>query len=176
MTLNTLHRRVANAALYGGLIGFAALTVVPMVATPAHADASATARNETIVRDAFQRWAAGENVFQHLLAPDIVWTIPGSSSVARTYRGMNDFVENASVPLVSRLATPLVPQVQRIWAVEDRVMIRFNAAATTTGGHPYRNQFVWFFRMKDGKVAEAEAFLDLAAYEQVVANNTPRAK
>lgn len=175
MTLETLRRRVANIAFCGGL-GLAALTVVPMVATPVRADTSATARNETIVREAFQRWAAGENVFQHLLAPDIVWIIPGSGSVARTYRGMNDFVENASVPLVSRLATPLVPQVQRIWAVEDRVMIRFNATATTTGGHPYHNQFVWFFRMKEGKVAEAEAFLDLAAYERVVANNTPRAR
>lgn len=176
MTLTTSRRRLANAAFCGGLVALTALTAVPMFATPARADASATARNETIVRDAFQRWAAGENVFQHLLAPDIVWTIPGSGPVARTYRGMNDFVENASMPLVSRLATPLVPQVQRIWAVEDRVMIRFNATATTTGGHPYRNQFVWFFRMKEGKVTEAEAFLDLAAYEQVVANNMPRAR
>ena len=176
MTLKILRRRVAHAAFCGGLVGLAALTAVPMAATPARADASATARNETIVRDAFQRWAAGDNVFQQLLAPDIVWTIPGSGSVARTYRGMKDFVENASVPLVSRLATPLVPQVQRIWAVEDRVMIRFDAAATTTGGHPYRNQFVWLFRMRDGKVVEAEAFLDLVAYEQVVANNAPRAR
>lgn len=176
MALKTLHRRLANAAFCGGLVGLAVVTAVPMVATPLRADASSTARNETIVRDAFQRWAAGENVFQHLLAADIVWTIPGSGTVARTYRGMKDFVENASVPLVSRLATPLVPQVQYIWAVEDRVMIRFNAAATTTGGHPYRNQFVWFFRMKDGKVVEAEAFLDLVAYEQVVANNMPRAR
>lgn len=28
--------------------------------------------------------------------------------------------------------------------------------------------------MKDGKVAEAEAFLDLVAYQQVVDNNQPR--
>ena len=176
MTLTILRRRLAKAAFCGGLVGLIALTAVPMVATPARADATATAHNEAIVRDAFQRWAAGENVFQRLLAEDIVWTIPGSGSVARTYRGMNDFLENASMPLVSRLATPLVPQVEHIWAVDDRVMIRFNATATTTGGHSYRNQFVWFFRMKAGKVTEAEAFLDLAAYEKVVANNTPRAR
>ncbi|MBX9907515.1 MAG: nuclear transport factor 2 family protein [Beijerinckiaceae bacterium] len=176
MTLTILRHRLANAAFCCGLLGLIALTAVPMIATPARADTTATAQNEKIVRDAFQRWAAGENVFQRLLAEDIVWTIPGSGSVARTYRGMNDFVENASMPLVSRLATPLVPHVEHIWAVEDRVMVRFNASATTTGGHPYRNQFVWFFRMKDGKVAEAEAFLDLAAYEEVVANNAPRTR
>jgi hypothetical protein len=176
MAVTILYRRLANAAFCGGFIGLAALTSVPRIAAQTPADASTTARNERIVRDAFQRWEAGKNVFQELLAPDIVWTIPGSGPVARTYRGINDFVENASKPLISRLASPLVPQVQHVWAVEDRVMIRFNATATTTGGHPYRNQFVWFLRMKDGRVAEAEAFLDLTAYERVVANNTPRTK
>lgn len=163
--------RPATAARRIGLAAIVALAIAPAIAAPAQAD---TARNETIVRDAFQRWAAGDNVFQQLLAPDIVWTIPGSGSVAGTYRGMTDFIERASVPLVSRLATPLVPQVRHIWAVGDRVIVRFDATATTTGGHPYRNQFAWLFRMKDGKVAEAEAFLDLVAYQQVVDNNQPR--
>nr|WP_245476814.1 hypothetical protein [Bradyrhizobium sp. Leo170] len=30
------------------------------------------------------------------------------------------------------------------------------------------------FKMKDGSVVEAEAFLDLVAYQQVVDNNEPR--
>lgn len=61
-----------------------------------------------------------------------------------------------------------------IWAVGDRVIIRFDASATTTSGAPYRNQFVWIFRMEGGSVVEAEAFLDLVAYQQVVDNNEPR--
>jgi ketosteroid isomerase-like protein len=64
--------------------------------------------------------------------------------------------------------------VHHIWAVEDRVIIRFDASATTTSGAQYRNQFVWIFRMEDGSVVEAEAFLDLAAYQEVVDNNEPR--
>ena len=163
--------RSATATRRIGLAVIVALAISPATGAPARAD---TAQNETIVRDAFQRWAAGENVFQRLLAPDIVWTIPGSGPVAGNYHGITDFIERASVPLVSRLATPLVPQVRHIWAVGDRVIVRFDATATTTGGHPYRNQFAWLFRMKDGKVAEAEAFLDLAAYQQIVDNNQPR--
>nr|WP_246763299.1 hypothetical protein [Rhizobium sp. 007] len=58
----------------------------------------------------------------------------------------------------------------------DMVIIRFDGTATTTSGAPYRNQFVWIFRMKDGSVVEAEAFLDLVAYQQVVENNEPRAQ
>ncbi len=45
---------------------------------------------------------------------------------------------------------------------------------TTTSGAPYRNQFVWIFRLRDEIVVEAEAFLDLAAYQQVVDNNQLR--
>lgn len=146
--------------------------------TPAHANTAtrpeAEVRNEAIVREAFAGWAAGRgNVFD-LLAPDVRWTIHGSGPVADTYRGVEDFMKRGSAPLVSRLATPLQPVVQHIWAVGDRVIIRFDASATTTSGAPYRNQFVWIFRMDGGSVTEAEAFLDLVAYQQVVDNNEPR--
>ncbi len=137
-------------------------------------DANIEARNEATVRKAFEGWTAGGNVFADLLAPDVTWTIHGSGPVAGTYRGIKDFVDRASAPLVSRLATPLRPVVHHIWAKGDRVIVRFDASATTTSGAPYRNRFVWIFKMKDGSVVEAEAFLDLVAYQQVVDNNEPR--
>lgn len=151
-----------------------ALTFV-VVAAPAQAqDADVTARNAAIVRQAFDSWAKSGNVFAKLLAPDVRWTIHGSGPVAGTYTGLKDFVERASVPLISRLATPLVPKVHDIWAVADTVIIRFDASATTTSGAPYANQFVWIFRMSNGVVSEAQAFLDLVAYQKVVDNNAPR--
>lgn len=151
------------------LIGAAA----PVVA--ADVDESAVEiRNESIVRTAFDGWAAGRgNVFD-LLAPDVRWTILGSGPVAGTYHGKEEFAQRASAPLVSRLATPIRPQVHHIWSVGDRVIVRFDGSAVTTSGTQYRNQFVWIFRMRDGLVTEAEAFLDLAAYQHVVENNEPR--
>ncbi|TDR94509.1 nuclear transport factor 2 family protein [Enterovirga rhinocerotis] len=175
MTLN-LNRPLAIPARRHVLAAAIVSAMMPAFAAPAWSDTSATTRNETIVRQAFERWAAGENVFPLLLSPDVVWTIPGSGPVAGTYRGFTDFVEKASRPLVSRLATPIVPDVRHIWAAGDTVIVRFDGAATTTAGHPYRNQFVWIFRMGDGRVVEAEAFLDLAAYQQVVENNPVRAR
>ncbi|TKT82592.1 nuclear transport factor 2 family protein [Aquamicrobium sp. LC103] len=156
------------------------LTALAFVVAVAPAQASTIAapeaeiRNEAVVREAFEQWAAGSgNVFD-LLSPDVRWTIHGSGPVADTYDGVEDFVQRGSVPLVSRLASPLTPEVHHVWAVEDRVIVRFDAAATTTSGAPYRNQFVWIFRMEDGSVVEAEAFLDLVAYQEVVDNNEPR--
>lgn len=132
--------------------------------------------NKAIVRKAFEKWRSGGSVFAELLAPDVVWTIHGSGPVAGTYHNLHDFVERASAPLVSRLTTPVFPEVHDIMADADMVIVRFDGTATTTSGAPYRNQFVWIFRMKDGSVVEAETFLDLVAYQQVVENNEPRAQ
>ncbi|TWB08746.1 hypothetical protein FBZ99_11852 [Rhizobium sp. ERR 1071] len=133
-------------------------------------------RNKAIVEAAFEKWRGGTYVFAELLSPDVVWTIHGSGPVAGTYRNQEDFVEQASRPLTSRLATPIVPEVHNIFADGDTIIIRFDGAATTTSGAPYRNQFVWILKMKDGLVANAEAFLDLVAYQQVVDNNAPRSQ
>lgn len=142
-------------------------------AEPAAPDTATVAQNERIVRKAFDAWTGGESVFD-LLSPDVIWTIHGSGPVADTYKGVEDFVQRASVPLVSRLATPLTPEVHNIWAVGDIVVIRFDAAAITTSGAPYGNEFVWIWTIEDGVVVEAEAFLDLVAYQEVVDNNEPR--
>ncbi|NIA70517.1 nuclear transport factor 2 family protein [Pelagibius litoralis] len=135
----------------------------------------ATAANEAVVRQAFETWTEGTYVFNELLAPDVVWTIHGSGPVAGTYTNMDDFVERAAKPLTSRLVSPLVPEVHDIWAQKDTVIIRFDGSAITTSGTPYNNQFVWIFQMENGLVTEAEAFLDLLAYQEVVDNNAPRA-
>lgn len=161
------HRMIQSAS--------ALLVALTFLAAPAQAEGTdASARNEAIVRQAFDNWVDGGNVFAELLTPNVSWTIRGSGPVARTYTGIEDFVERGSVPLISRLATPLVPKVHDIWAVGDTVIIRFDGSATTTSGAPYTNQFVWIFRMTGGVVTEAEAFLDLVAYQQVVDNNVPR--
>ncbi len=69
-----------------------------------------------------------------------------------------------------------MPEVHNIVADGDTIIIRFDGTATTTSGAPYRNQFVWILEMKDGLVANVEAFLDLVAYQQIADNNAPRSQ
>lgn len=95
----------------------------------------------------------------------VQWRVPSNAK---------EFIERASAPLISRLATPIVPDVHGIWAAGDTVIVRFDGSATTTSGAPYVNQFVWIFGMADGVVTQAEAFLDLDAYQEVVDNNVLR--
>ena len=184
MTMLPIRRRVAGT----GRTIFATLALLS-VALPGAGIANTAAtqvqgadrttieqRNKAIVEAAFEKWRGGTYVFGELLAPDVIWTIHGSGPVAGTYRNQKDFIEKASRPLTSRLATPIAPEVHNILADGDTVVIRFDGTATTTSGAPYRNQFVWILKMKDGLVVNAEACLDLVAYQRVVENNAPRSQ
>jgi len=172
--LNRAGRAFVLASAFLVTIGSTANARTGTPAASETRDAAVEAHNKAIVQAAFEKWRAGGNVFAELLAPDIVWTIQGSGAVAGTYRGLEDFSKRASGPLVSRLTGPVIPDVRSIWANGDVVIVRFDGSATTTSGAPYRNQFVWILRMTGGRVVEAEAFLDLIAYQQVVENNEPR--
>ena len=128
-------------------------------------NANAETTNTAIVQKAFDDWAVQTGGVADILSPNVVWTIHGSGPVAGTYTSRESFLNDASLPLVDRLSRPIIPDVHHIWSFEDRVIIRFDGSATTTSGAPYNNQFVWIFRLEDGVVVEAEAFLDLVAYE-----------
>lgn len=184
MTNLRTHRRVAGVSRTALItlvllsLALSSAAVANTAATKVQAPASAAIeqRNREIVQAAFEEWREGTYVFAELLAPDVVWTIHGSGPVAGIYRNQKDFIEQASRPLTSRLATPIVPEVHNIFADGDTIIIRFDGTATTTSGAPYRNQFVWILKMKNGLVVNAEAFLDLVAYQQVIDNNAPRSQ
>lgn len=155
--MTMLKRLVMRAVIAGALLG----TLVAPVA--------AESRNREIVASAFDRWAAGgTGFFQEMLSPDVVWTIAGSGPVAGTYRGREAFLARAAAPLARRLASPIKPVVRNIWADGDHVIVHWDGSATARDGEPYRNSYLWVFRMQGGKVAEATAFLDLAAYDAVI--------
>ena len=157
------------------LIGMASVACAPIEATArGHAaesqdTATRAAHNNQMVTAAFDRWAAGgSGFFTEMLSPDVVWTIEGSGLSAGTYRGRDDFNARAVRPFVSRLRTPVRPVSKRIWAEGDHVIINWVGEAIARDGKPYRNHYVWIFRMQGDKAVEVNAFLDLAPYEDVI--------
>lgn len=150
--------------------GFAIAVLAAASACAAAAGMPAeTAGNRQLVDAAFQRWATGgSGFFDEVLHDDVVWTIVGSGPSAGTYRGRQAFVERAVAPFVARLATPIKPVSRQVWADGDHVIVRWNGEATAGDGQPYRNSYVWIFRMRGGRAVEATAFLDLAAYDDVL--------
>lgn len=150
----------------------AALLLSPVIPSgPAAAQATAPIenRNKQVVRAAFDRWAAGgTRFFEEMLAPDVVWTIEGSGPSAGVFRSRREFVDRAVAPFAARLSRGVIPTVRTIWSEGDEVAVHWDGEATAKDGQPYRNSYVWIFRMRGGKVVEATAFLDLAPYDDVL--------
>ena len=112
--------------------------------------------------------AGGTGFFQELLSPDVVWTIKGSGPSAGVFRGRQDFLDRAVTPFGSRLSRPVRPTVLDIWSEGDQVVVHWDGQGTARDGRPYRNSYVWIFRMRGGQAVEATAFLDLVPYDDVL--------
>ena len=129
---------------------------------------SLTEQNREIVRRAFADWARVGTRFFDLLAPAADWTIMGSGRAARTYHGRQAYVDAVMTPLAARLAGLVIPQLHQLWADGDQVIIRWAQDTPTRDGRRYRNEYAWFFTMRDGQAVAVTAFLDLAAYDELL--------
>jgi uncharacterized protein len=122
------------------------------------------AENKKAVAEAFDRWRSHTGSPFELLAEDAVWTIVGSSPLSMTYT-RQEFLDQVIHPFNARMATPLTPTVNGIYADGDMVIIFFEASATAKDNRPYQNTYTWYFQMKDGKVVKAIAFFDTRDFD-----------
>lgn len=158
---------VARAAL-----GFA-VTSAAVLAFSANASAQTPGRNKAAVEARFEAWKAGTGNPFELLADDASWTIEGNSVASKTYPTKEDFLRDVIRPFNARMSVGIKPDVRSITAEADRVVILFDARGTATDGAPYVNSYAWFFRMKAGRVVEANAFFDAVAFNDLWARVTP---
>ena len=125
--------------------------------------------NKEAVGKAFAAWAAGgQAFFDDMLAPDVVWTIKGSSPTAGVHRGKQALIDKAVKPLSTRLQRQIRPTIRKLWADGDHVIIEWDGEAVAKDGKPYRNSYLWIFRMQGGRAIEVTAYLDLAPYDDVL--------
>lgn len=148
----------------------AVLATAGMAASPVRAqDITATERaNKATVARAYAEWAAGGTRFFDILDDRVVWSILGSGPHARTYTNKTAFLEAAVAPFAARLSSPLKPTVRSMHTDGDEVITLWDGVATTRDGRTYRNTYAWFFTMRNGRVVEAKALLDLSAYGEVL--------
>ncbi len=153
--------------------------IADLEATPSHqADLQATQiieqRNKATVQQYFAQWRNRTGSVFDLLAPDATWTITGTGGTAGTYRSRQALLDQVVSPTSARLSAPIVPTVRGIWADGDMVIVLWDGEATARDGRPYRNTYTWYFRMKDGKVTEAIAFLDMSKFNDLWTRVSPQ--
>lgn len=123
---------------------------------------------ETVKR-AFEAWAAGRgNIFDDLLTEKTVWTIEGSGPHAKTYSSRSEFMAQAVAPFARRLSEPVRPTVRQIVADGSTVAVIWDGHGRAADGLPYKNSYAWIFEMDGERATKVTAFLDLAAYDDVL--------
>lgn len=124
--------------------------------------------NKGAVEASFQQWQDGKGSPFSLLSKDMRWTIAGSNRFAGTYE-RGPFIKDIVEPFSQRLKEPLKPTRWEVYEDGNIVIIHFDAEAPLINGGQYRNSYAWFFTFRNGEVSEVTAFLDMPAFEAVMA-------
>jgi len=151
---------------------FLTLVVAASLATAtltpiALAQNSADEANRSIVRRAFEAWAAGTGSPYDLLADNASWTITGNSAASKTYPSRRAFISEVIQPFGSRMSVGLKPTIKMMYADKGTVIVHFDAEGTARDGKAYANTYAWFLDMEDGKIVRASAFFDSIAFNDL---------
>lgn len=178
-----LERNAQVGPVAGGVVGLVLLFILGLVAAASTGCASKpdyrrvfgmdTKETEILITAAFERWRAGTGGPFELLADDVEWTIVGSSPYSRTYRSKREFMDEVINPFNARLSSPLVPTVDRINAGPGMVIVEFHGEAMARDGIAYRNSYVWFLVLRDGKIVSSVANFDTTLFDEFWQRVTP---
>jgi hypothetical protein len=136
--------------------------------------ASETSSNRDKVVAAFDAWMAGTGYITGLLADDLRWTIAGNSLASRTYESKQHFIDEVLEPFGLRFATPFRPvTIHGVYADGDTVIVHWDGLGTALDGLPYENSYAWFMTFRGSLVAEATAFYDSIAFDDLWRRVTP---
>lgn len=161
-------RLLTKLATGGGLLAIA--TSVGFGASAQEAAGSdltiREARNERLIREAFDRQVGGPDSFYALLADEVQWTIAGPEP--STYTSRQQFLAEGSGPVTARLSTPVRPSIRELYAEGDTVVAWWDGSATAIDGQPYRNSYAWIMTLREDRVVRVVAFLDTAALNELL--------
>lgn len=117
--------------------------------------------NKDAVCDYFARMSAGDPAASEIFAEDVSWWVPQGSSLAGTYRGKKAVLEMMGAG-VSAYSPDVAFEidVQRLLAEEDWVHAQVELAAAARDGTPYRNQYLFAVRLRDGLFVEVREYVD----------------
>jgi ketosteroid isomerase-like protein len=115
--------------------------------------------NKALVREYFRRMQAGEPTVAEMMTEDVTWWVPQSSELGGTHRG-----KAAVLALMGKgvdlYQLPLRVEIEEMVAERDQVAVQLVVEAKTAAGLPYRNDYHFAFRIRDGKLASVREYVD----------------
>ena len=129
-------------------------------------------RNADVVTAAFARGVGGEEGFFGILADDVRWTVARADQPA-TYTSRSQFLTEGAGPVQARLTGPIQAHVRELIVDDDVVVALWDGTATARDGRPYVNSYAWVMTMRDDRVVEATAYLDMVALDELLQRVSP---
>lgn len=121
----------------------------------------------TQVRHAFESVGRGDVApLADLLAPDVTYTLIGSTPLSGTRHGREAVLREVFGALSAALDGPLVFSVQRMVRDGDCVVMQAQGHARLRSGAPYDNTYCMVFRFAEGRVRELTEYLDTALVQR----------
>ena len=116
-------------------------------------------QNKALVAEYFRRMQAGDPTVAELMDDEITWWVPQSSELGGTHRGKAKVLELMGKG-VDLYQLPLKIVVEETVAERDWVAVQLVVEAKTAAGRPYRNDYHFAFRIRNGKVAAVREYVD----------------
>ena len=101
-----------------------------------------------------------DGFFAEHVADDVAWTITGTNVLAGHYASKKAFVEGPIARLMRSLRGGITLEILAAYADGDVGILEMRSEAMTVAGHPYRNEYAWFLRFREGKVIAARVYYD----------------
>lgn len=117
--------------------------------------------NKRLMQSIYEQLEKGDGTsFVKALAPNVRWTIKGSTAWSRTWEGFEAVRKRLLDPLMAQFADGYRARAVRVLADGDYVVIESRGDAITKAGTPYRNSYCLVFRLEEGKVREVTEYCD----------------
>ena len=115
--------------------------------------------NKALVREYFRRMQAGEPTVAEMMDDEITWWVPQSSELGGTHRGKAKVLELMGKG-VDLYQLPMKILVEEMVAERDWVCVQLVVEAKTAKGRPYRNDYHFAFRIRDGRIGAVREYVD----------------
>lgn len=127
-----------------------------------------TDRNKAVVMGFFDAASRGDmDAAFALIADDVTWTNIGSTRFSGSYVGKQAIIEELIGPLFGQLKAGITPNIERLIAEGDTVVVLSTGSAETHDGARYDNTYCQVMRIRDGQIAEVTEYFDTALVDAV---------
>ena len=128
-----------------------------------------TERNRQLLTEAFAALETGDpGKFLPLFAPDISWTVMGTSAWSKKASGLAEVERELMGPLFARFTGPYRNIPELVLADGDRVVVLARGEAPTVHGTTYANNYCFIFRLRDGQIVDVREYMDTKLADAVL--------